>query len=130
MHSLDFHKVLILSTVIVCTFFTQEHSRASEPSQKQLSAGSETIWNVLPKDERNPRLLRNMLLRAVGEQYEQRRRELAESLKSPEKLLAYRDKKRSAYLKLLGPLPERTPLRSRVTGRIECRGYTDTSTRL
>jgi len=59
----------------------------------------------------------------AGEQFDQRRRELAEALKSPEALREYSKRKRDAYLKLLGPLPKRTPLRPQVTGRIECRGY-------
>jgi len=67
--------------------------------------------------------LRNVLLRLAGEQFDGRRRELAEALESPEALQEYSKRKRDAYLELLGPLPERTPLQPQVTGKIECKGY-------
>lgn len=103
-------------TLLVC-------SLNGESASTEDNENTEPDWNVLPPGPGNHLLLRNTLLRMAGEQFDQRRRELAEALKSPETLLEYRNSKREAYLKLLGPLPDRTPLRPQVTGRIECRGY-------
>ncbi len=47
-----------------------------------------------------------------------------EALKTKEDALAYRDYVRGVVAKAFGPFPERVPLDSVVTGKIQCDGYT------
>jgi dienelactone hydrolase len=59
----------------------------------------------------------------LKEQFDSRRKELAERLKSREALIIYLDKIKAEYRKLLGPFPEKTPLNPVVTGKIEREKY-------
>ena len=68
-------------------------------------------------------LLNDYLMQIVHQQYVQRRRELEESLKSPDALAARQKRLLHDYLEMIGPWPEKTPLNAEVTGTIECDGY-------
>jgi cephalosporin-C deacetylase-like acetyl esterase len=63
------------------------------------------------------------LLEQMRDQYDARRVALEASLASPEAAGKRAEAMRAAYLQLLGPLPDKTPLRAQVTGRIERDGY-------
>jgi len=68
-------------------------------------------------------LLNDYLMQIVHQQYLQRRRELEESLKSPDALAVRQKRLLHDYLEMIGPWPEKTPLNAEVTGTIECDGY-------
>lgn len=112
-----------LTLLIAAVVSLPAELEAAEPAIQEQAEDASPDWNVLPPEAGNNQLLRNVLLRMAGKQFDQRRRELAEALTSPEALQKYHERKRDAYLELLGSLPERTPLRPRVTGKIECKGY-------
>ncbi len=59
----------------------------------------------------------------LKEQFDSRRKRLAESLKSKEAMILYLEKIKAEYIKLLGPFPEKTPLNPLVTGKIENEKY-------
>jgi len=112
-----------LLLLIVAGAFIPGALNAAQPAVQEQEADASPDWSVLPPDAGNSQLLRNVLLRMAGEQFDGRRGELAEALKSPQALAEYGKRKRNSYLELLGPLPERTPLRPQVTGKIECKRY-------
>lgn len=51
------------------------------------------------------------------------RRAQYEKIKTPEQIAAWQDRMRKTLLELLGPLPERTPLNAKVTGKEDRDGY-------
>src|SRR5512137_2506270 len=61
----------------------------------------------------------NYFLKGIlKEQFDARRDNLKEILKSREALLLHRDRIKSEYLKLIGQMPEKTPLNPVITGKI------------
>jgi len=68
-------------------------------------------------------LLYEYLLEQVERQAAVRNAEVQDALRSPEALAARRQRLRQDLRKIVGPLPERTPLEPRVTGTIDCEGY-------
>ncbi|MCK4465094.1 MAG: acetylxylan esterase, partial [Bacteroidales bacterium] len=68
-------------------------------------------------------LLLDYLLQELDKHYDTRRKTIEQALISREKLLEYQQELRQKYHKLLGKLPEKTPLNACVTGVIECDGY-------
>ena len=68
-------------------------------------------------------LLNDYLMQIVHGQYIQRRQDFEESLESPDDLAVRQRRLRQAYLDMIGPWPEKTPLNAEVTGTIECDGY-------
>ena len=82
----------------------------SAPELKVLPAGSE-------------RLLYRELFYEAKRLSHQRRRELEASLVSPDAAEERRNRLKADYLRLLGPLPEKTPLNAHVAGTIERDGY-------
>ena len=86
-----------------------------EPTQ------TENRWDVLPAG--SERLLFRTLFYDAKRLSHQRRRELEASLASPDAAEDRRLQLQEDYLRLLGPLPEQTPLNPEVTGQIERDGY-------
>jgi len=78
--------------------------------------GAAQPLRVLPKNEAG-QLLRSYLLRECRKCFERRRR-VVSAITKPEQVTARRDKLRRIWLRLVGPFPERTPLKPRVVGRI------------
>ncbi len=105
----------------------QEDNPAKNPAKnpdiepKWSSAAMGMDLNLLGGEGRS--LLNDHLMKIVHEQYAQRRRELKESLKSPDALAARQERLRRDYLAMIGPWPPKTPLAAEVTGTIECDGY-------
>lgn len=82
-------------------------------------------WDVLPEAPDNPpatRLYKWMQTRA-GELFDQRRHAIA-ALKTPEDVQKRQQKLRQQFIDALGGFPERTPLNSQITGKIEHDDYT------
>jgi len=77
--------------------------------------------NVLPADGGGP-VLRDYLLKECGKCFDARRKAV-EALQTPEQVLARAKTLREAYLAAIGPLPERTPLKPRVTGTLNRPAY-------
>ena len=76
---------------------------------------------VLDKDSSG--LLEKYYLGRIHSQYDKRRADVAEALKSKEGVLERQQVLRRGLRKVLGDLPEKTPLRPRVTGKIDGDGY-------
>jgi cephalosporin-C deacetylase-like acetyl esterase len=68
--------------------------------------------------------LHEQLLTEVSRQYAARRAAVAEAVKSPQAIAARQKRLRADYRRMLGELPERTPLNARTLGTIACDGYT------
>jgi len=69
------------------------------------------------------KLLHAYLMRQVGRQYERRRREVEAALRSPKALRDRLQRLRRGYRRIIGELPDRTPLNAKITGVIRCDGY-------
>jgi cephalosporin-C deacetylase-like acetyl esterase len=67
--------------------------------------------------------LNTYLVQQVHRQYAARRTELGQALASEAGLRAYRDSARARYRRVLGPMPAKTPLKARVTGKLTRDGY-------
>lgn len=81
---------------------------------------------VLPADfnsDKRNQMMRSYLREQVHAALDRRLQEL-EALKTLEDIAAYQAVRRETFRKALGPLPERTPLRPRVTGRLKGDGFT------
>jgi len=92
---------------------------AIEPKWSSAALG----MNLNLLDDQGGGLLNDYLMAIVHQQYVERRRELEESLRSPEALAARQERLRCDYLAMIGPWPPKTPLAAEVTGTIECDGY-------
>jgi alkaline phosphatase D len=68
-------------------------------------------------------LLEKYYLKRIHAQYDKRRAEVAEALKTKEGVLQRQQVLRRHLRRVLGDLPEKTALRARVTGKIEGDGY-------
>ncbi len=80
---------------------------------------------VLPESKRpqgEVRLLRDHLRPLVHAALD-RRRQAYEALKTPEQIRTYQERLRAEFIESLGGFPERTPLRPRITGRLEGDGF-------
>lgn len=77
--------------------------------------------NVLGKGA--GKLLHAYLMRQVRGQYEQRRQAVEAALRSPKALSARQKWLAREYRRILGQMPEKTPLNAKVTGVIRCDGY-------
>lgn len=85
-------------------------------------AGAAENLNVLA--DRNPHtLLHEYLVRAATVHANARQRAVDKAVASPRALAARQKRLRRAYLSILGPLPEKTPLEPQITGTINCDGY-------
>ncbi|TGE23433.1 alpha/beta hydrolase family protein [Hymenobacter metallicola] len=67
--------------------------------------------------------LNTALLQQVHQQYDARRASLTQALQSEAGVLAYRDSARARFRQLLGPLPAKTALKARITGKLPRDGY-------
>ena len=76
---------------------------------------------VLEKDASG--LLEKYYLGRIRAQYDKRRADVAEALKTKKGVLKRQQMLRRDLQKILGDLPEKTPLRPRVTGKIDGDGY-------
>lgn len=74
------------------------------------------------KDGSAPRLLESHLLRELERHFASRRRAVA-AVRGRESFIARRNEIDAALRRICGPLPERTPLRARVVGRMQRDGY-------
>ena len=81
--------------------------------------------SVLPAslDGAPPQAMVHSYLIRRAEEALDRRTARYEELKTPEQLAAYQQRMRQFFLSQLGELPERTPLRPQVVGRIDRDGY-------
>lgn len=86
----------------------------------QLAAQRE--YRVL--DWKSEETVNTWLRKRMREQYDVRRETFDAAIKSRESASAYRDSVRIRYRRLIGSLPERTPLNTRNVGTIKQSGYT------
>ena len=77
--------------------------------------------NVLAKGA--DKLLHAYLMGQMRRQYEQRRRDVEAALRSPKALGDRQRRLRRDYRRILGQMPEKTPLNAKVAGVIRCDGY-------
>ena len=84
-------------------------------------AGAQAPYKIM--DWKVETTLRSYLLQTVHQQYDVRREALATAMRTPEGIIDYRNHCRQKYLQLLGQMPEKTPLNTTVTGRIQRTGY-------
>jgi CubicO group peptidase (beta-lactamase class C family)/cephalosporin-C deacetylase-like acetyl esterase len=68
-------------------------------------------------------LVYDHLMRIVQRQSDTRQHYMQASLASPQTLASRQERLRDDYLRLLGPLPKKTPLNAQVTGWTNCNGY-------
>ena len=78
--------------------------------------------DVLDPDTRPRRILYEHLLDRCGTLFNERDRAVA-SLKAPEDLRKRQRELKAKFLEAIGPLPDRTPLNTRVVGKVEGEGY-------
>lgn len=78
-------------------------------------------WNVLPLKGQD--MLHSYLINQLYADAHLRRVAWDKALSGSDKLNGYRSNARDRYFKLLGELPEETPLNARITGVITCTGY-------
>ena len=83
-------------------------------------------FRVLPADGKSAaasRLLINHLLKQAKRHFDARGK-VVKQINTVEQLEQYRKDVRRKLLQINGPFPEKTPLRARVVGKIDCQGYT------
>lgn len=78
-------------------------------------------YDVLPSSGRNE-LFHDYLLEELDKLMGQRNKVVESALASPEKMQTHQKELRKKYLKLLGDLPEKTPLQAKVTETINAKG--------
>ena len=89
-------------------------------------AGDPHAYQVLPNEQEatDPsQLLKNYQLKEAKKQFDARRAEIAQ-ITTAGQLEARRKKIRQQLLAINGPFPAKTPLHARVTGKLDCDGYT------
>jgi len=91
-------------------------ARADEPGSKVSTAAGD--WEQQPFDE----VLRRYLLDQSRQHFEARRKAIA-AIKTPEDIVRRQKELRGFFLRSLGDLPERTPLRPHVVGTLQRDGY-------
>jgi cephalosporin-C deacetylase-like acetyl esterase len=74
-------------------------------------------------DWKSEQTVNAFLLGKLHEQYDRRRTELTNALKSESSTIAYRDSCKARYRKLLGQFPKKSTLNAEVTGKIQQNGY-------
>jgi dienelactone hydrolase len=84
-------------------------------------ARAQTSYSVI--DWKAPTTLYTYLLQQVHQQYDRRRAAMERATHAGLQMQMYQDSIRTRYRSLLGPLPARTPLRTRVVGKIARDGY-------
>ena len=114
------HKVLFCFFVLGLfgvggTVALSQRTVGEEPNRAQISP------NLLPPG--SERLLYRKLFYDAKRLTHARRDELERSLHSTEAAERRRQRLKQAYADLLGPLPEKSPLKAQVTGQIERKGY-------
>ncbi|MBN1125766.1 MAG: acetylxylan esterase [Sedimentisphaerales bacterium] len=77
--------------------------------------------NVFTKPENT--ILHDYLITEANKLFDKRRETVKKSLQSREALLARQKQLRRRYRRILGYLPEKTPLNPIVTGTVQCEGY-------
>lgn len=123
-------RILIVTTMSVLQFACHIAAASDVVLQKTGEATAEVIQteklpradlNVLGDEART--LLRDHLLRKIHVQYDARRKSVSEALQSVEAFEIRQQQLRASLRKIVGELPEKTPLRATVTGTIEGNGY-------
>ena len=84
---------------------------------ENLQVLSVTINGVKPGD-----MMNHYLRRQAQQQFEDWKTQY-EQRKTPEQIAEYQKRLRSKFLKAIGPLPRRTPLKPRITGVVQRNGY-------
>ena len=87
------------------------------------SQGQLTVWKTTAEAEQAEKMLYNYLTKIAWEYLDQRESEIA-SLKSADDVRARQELVRSRMFSTLGPLPEKTDLKAKITGRLERDTYT------
>lgn len=86
------------------------------------AVGQDDPFKVLP-DDREPRaMMQNWLMSQADGHFDQWEKNY-DALQTKEQIEAYQKQRREFFLRQLGGLPERTPLRPQITGTIERDGY-------
>lgn len=81
---------------------------------------------VLPADfnaDKKSQMMRAYLRGLCHEALDHRLEEL-EGLETPEQIAAYQERRREVFRNALGPLPQKTPLNARTTGKLDGDGFT------
>ena len=86
-------------------------------------AGAQRAPDANVLDWKAPATLSTYLLQQMHAQYAPRAAELNQAAQSAAGAAAYRDSVRARFRRVLGPLPARTPLRARVTGKLARERY-------
>lgn len=74
-------------------------------------------------DAEAPTLLRDHLIRRIHQQYDERRADVAQALRSREQFEQRQAQLRKSLQRIVGELPEKTPLKAQTTGVLEEPGY-------
>ncbi len=102
---------------LLCLFFTLlQAADARDPH----------AFRVLPAEGKAVdagHALKNYLLKQAKRQFDARRK-IVSRINTVEQLQQYRKDVRRKLLQINGPFPDKTPLRARVLGKIDCQGYT------
>jgi len=106
------HRIVMSSQV------EQRAGRASNPAAEQ---GFDS--NCLPAEPQKDQLLYQLLTTISAQQYRDREAAFQTALLSVEGLKAYQASCLANYKRIVGPMPERTPLNAKVTGKIDRDGF-------
>jgi len=69
------------------------------------------------------KMLNTYLMQQLHQQYDTRRQQLQQAMRSPQGMRAYQDELRRDYRQLLGRLPAKAPLEAKVSGTLQQDGY-------
>ena len=85
-----------------------------------------SAFRVLPAEGKSAeagQTLKNYLVKQAQRHFDARRKAVKQ-INTIEQLDVYRNDTRRKLLQINGPFPDKTPLRARVVGKIDCQGYT------
>lgn len=82
-----------------------------------------TVWAQTPREFRYGHLLQEYFV-ARSREMMAKRTKLREAIKTPAQVMKLRDEVRQKLRACFGALPERTPLKARITGKVERDAYT------
>jgi cephalosporin-C deacetylase-like acetyl esterase len=108
--------LILYQQVLSQTFYYENYS----PLMNGYSLQDDTL-NVL--QGKTDTILHVYLLKEVQKQFDIRRQQVKQALKSVENLKKRQQQLKTDYIKLLGEFPSKTPLNPLITGTIQCEDY-------